>query len=153
MDPVSAAISLVVPVLAKKGAELAAKVGEDVWDAVSKKALGIWEAIKRRFSGDEKGEAAIKDLEERPEDPGSQKAARDIVAAADEEFLETLSELVEQAIQAGGDEVIKAGRDATRVEGSGHVTATGGSVAAGYGSNAAGGDQEITIGATPPKDE
>ncbi len=140
------AVSLLVPYLAKAGKTIAEKVGKDAWDMVNSKIEKLYETIKNKITGNDYASQTLKRLEEKPEDEDRQIAMKSVlkdVLAEDQQFQKTLSQLLDEVKQVGGDNIIQ-------VYGSG-AAATSGGVAAGEGGYAAGGN--IVIGRPPNPEE
>lgn len=139
------AVSLLVPYLAKAGRSIAEKVGKDVWDIVSSKVETLYDAIKNKFKGNDYASQSLKRLEEKPEDEDRQAAMKSVlkeVLAEDSQFQKTLSQLLAEAKQMGGDSIIQ-------VYGSG-AAATHRGVAAGERGYAAG--RDIHTGSAPSEE-
>jgi hypothetical protein len=97
LDPVSAAVALLVPYLAKFGEAVASKAGE----AAVEGGKAILEIIKRRLGrdADEYGRQTLTRLEAKPEDEGRQSALRSVLAdkvMEDREFADDLERIVQQ---------------------------------------------------------
>ena len=149
MDPVTLAtyaVSLLIPRLAKAGKDIAEKVGKEMWNKVSIKTEKLYETIKNKFDGNDYAIQTLKRLEEKPEDKLRQSAMENVlneVVAEDPQFQKMLGQLLSEAKQAGGDNIIKAYETG--------IVATGRSKVYIKGKYAAG--RDINIGEASSEDE
>jgi hypothetical protein len=99
MDPVSAAIVLLAPYLAKAGASFASKAGEAAFEATR----SLLDRIRRKFDddGDNYARTTLARLEEKPDDEGRQGALKSVLeekAQADPAFAGDLERLVQSTV-------------------------------------------------------
>jgi hypothetical protein len=97
MDPVSAAVALLAPYLARAGEAAATKAGE----AAVSGAKALLVMIRRRFSrdGDHYAQQTLARLEEKPEDQARQAALQGVLAEKakeDPSFATELEQIVKQ---------------------------------------------------------
>jgi hypothetical protein len=146
MDPLSLATSVVTilsPYLVKVGEKAAEEIGSILPEGVGK----VWTTIMAKFRGNVVAEAAVKDFVNSPGDQLSQSSfanqLRNLLEA--EPALATeLARLLDEAKRQSGGTIINTGSGAV---------ATSGSVAAGAGGMAVGGDVRgnISIGGSENK--
>lgn len=112
VDPISAiagaALSLLASFLKKKAEQLSGKVVNAVKTAAGKKAEELHEVIKAKFGEKSTAKKALEDLTEVPDDPDRLVSVQEQLTESmrdDDTFASQIVEILEQAAEAGADQV------------------------------------------------
>lgn len=111
MDPITlgaAAVTLLGPYLAQAGGSFAEKVGEKLAEKVG----GIFQAIKQKFTGDSYAEQTLTRFSEQTEAQPRKSALQGVLVEKmqeDPEFLKLLQNMIEEAKEAEGGQIITQG--------------------------------------------
>lgn len=144
MDPqaiATTAVSVLSPYLAKAGEKAVEEVGKKLPETLGR----VWRSITARLSGKPAAEEAAKDLAATPEDNDNQAAFRKELRKmleTDSAFATELAALLHSAQRESGVTVTNTGPGAV---------ATGGSVAAGAGGIAIGGNVSGSVLSSHPE--
>jgi len=101
----TAAMVLLSPYLAKAGEAFAKKTGEQLTERVSK----LYQAIKKKFAGDDYAEQTLTRVEEKPTSTGRQVVLKEVLAEKmedDANFADMVRRSVEETHNAPGGDVI-----------------------------------------------
>jgi hypothetical protein len=134
MDPLTlatAAVSLLVPHLARVAGRVAGSVSEDLDDAVAERIDRLYQSVRTRLSGDPLAGGALAQLQAQPEDgcrQGSVQYALAHLVQIDPAFGAALARLVDDARPVAGarPQVAVSNSGATAVRGNVTITANDG---------------------------
>jgi hypothetical protein len=117
------ALAVVTPYIVKAGEEFAKKAGA----ALSEKVGAVYEAIKRKFTGDPLAEQTLARVAEKPDSEGAKSMFKELLnekLSADPDFASTLSRLLEEAKAADTRNVLAIGERSVAIGGdnTGNIT-------------------------------